>query len=126
MSARWVPCLLTQEQKRVCPHVCESLLAHYVTYKTWVHHYPRIKTSKCGVAVGRGIYTGKGQNILATISRGFAGILLIDFPHSAALTWKRLKKFYWMALEHPPTVQIYYLATTICLDHLKKLWRPTL
>lgn len=100
VSARWVPRLLTDQQKQYRMEICQRLLQrfqregddflkHIVTCdETWVHHYtPESKqASKEWRRKGEGapikaktrLSAGK---VLATVFWDFKGVLLVDFLH---------------------------------------------
>lgn len=100
VSARWVPRLLTENQKRNRMEVCQRHLNRYeaegegflhriVTCdETWVHHYTpeskqaskewRRKNECAPVKAKSRLSAGK---ILATVFFDFKGVLIIDFLH---------------------------------------------
>lgn len=100
ISARWVPRLLTENQKQVRSEICERHLHRFqqegevflrriVTCdETWVHHYTpeskmaskewRRKDEGCPVKAKTRPSAGK---VLATVFFDSRGILLIDFLH---------------------------------------------
>lgn len=100
VCARWVPRLLTENQKRNRMEVCQRHLNRYeaegegflhriVTCdETWVHHYTpeskqasmewRRKNESAPVKAKTRLSAGK---VLATVFFDFKGVLLIDFLH---------------------------------------------
>jgi histone-lysine N-methyltransferase SETMAR len=100
ITARWVPRLLSDEQKNACVQICETLLAHYrnendaflnriVTVdESWCHHYTpesnraskewRRKDEECPVKAKTQPSAGK---VMATVFWDYKGVLHINFLH---------------------------------------------
>lgn len=100
VCARWVPRLLTNDQKEVRKAICQRLLDRFNQEKdhflkrivtcdeTWVHHYTpeskmasmewRRKEEPCPVKMKTRPSAGK---VLATVFFDWKGVLLVDFLH---------------------------------------------